>query len=62
MAFAYRLKDEIRTGLGFTVNIGISTNFFIGKDGKRFQKVDIIFNFVEEIHSSTAPPRQNGKR
>jgi site-specific DNA recombinase len=28
--------------------------FFIGKDGKRFQKVDIIFNFVEEIHSLTA--------
>lgn len=38
VAFAYRLKDEIRTGLGFTVNIGISTNFLLAKTASVFRK------------------------
>lgn len=29
--FAYQLKNEIRQELGFTVNIGISTNFLLSK-------------------------------
>lgn len=38
VAFAYRLKDEIRTGLGFAVNIGISTNFLLAKTASVFRK------------------------
>ena len=31
VSFAYKLKDEIKEELGFTVNIGISTNFLLSK-------------------------------
>lgn len=37
---AYGLKDEIREELGFTVNIGISTNFLLSKMAGDFSKPD----------------------
>lgn len=50
VAFAYRLKDEIRTELGFTVNIGISTNFLLAKMAGDFQKPDQVHTlFPDEI-------------
>ena len=33
VATAHELKDKIRTELGFTVNIGISTNKLLDKNG-----------------------------
>ncbi|MGI6562565.1 MAG: hypothetical protein ACOX3Q_08415 [Clostridia bacterium] len=38
MKAAYNLKDEIKTTLGFTVNIGISENRLLAKNGFRFFK------------------------
>lgn len=54
----------IRKYVGITELTPTIVNEFIKKiivhapektDGKRFQKVDIIFNFVREIHLSTDP-------
>ena len=36
--FAYKLKDEIKTTLGFTVNIGIANNKFCAKMASDFEK------------------------
>ena len=37
---AYRMKDQIRVTLGFTVNIGISENKLLAKMASDFQKPD----------------------
>ncbi len=48
--FAHELKDEIREELGFTVNIGISTNFLLAKMAGEFSKPDKVHTlFPEEI-------------
>lgn len=54
--FAYRLKDEIRDELGFTVNIGISTNFLLSKMAGDFSKPDKVHTlFPEEIQEKMWP-------
>ena len=56
VVFAYRLKDEIRTELGFTVNIGISTNFLLAKMAGDFQKPDQVHTlFPEKIERKMWP-------
>ncbi|MBD5454296.1 MAG: DNA polymerase IV [Lachnospiraceae bacterium] len=50
VSFAYGLKDEIKEELGFTVNIGISTNFLLSKMAGDFSKPDKVHTlFPEEI-------------
>ena len=50
MATAHELKDKIRTELGFTVNIGISTNKLLAKMASDFEKPDKVHTlFPEEI-------------
>lgn len=54
--FAYRLKDEIREELGFTVNIGISNNFLLSKMAGDFSKPDKVHTlFPEEIEAKLWP-------
>ena len=54
--FAYRLKDEIREELGFTVNIGISNNFLLSKMAGDFSKPDKVHTlFPEEIEEKMWP-------
>lgn len=54
--FAYRLKDEIRDTLGFTVNIGVSTQFLLAKIAGDFQKPDRVHTlFEEEIQEKLWP-------
>lgn len=54
--FAYRLKDEIREELGFTVNIGISNNFLLSKMAGDFSKPDKVHTlFPEEIEEKLWP-------
>ena len=54
--FAYRLKDEIKEKLGFTVNIGISTNFLLSKMAGDFSKPDKVHScFPEEIKTKRWP-------
>lgn len=54
--FAYRLKDEIRRELGFTVNIGISTNFLLSKMAGELSKPDKVHTlFPEEIQKKMWP-------
>lgn len=40
LALAFRIKDEIRDTLGFTVNIGISSNKLLAKMASDFEKPD----------------------
>lgn len=48
--FAYDLKNEIRDDLGFTVNIGVSSNFLLAKMAGDFKKPDRVHTlFPEEI-------------
>ena len=50
VATAHELKDKIRTELGFTVNIGISTNKLLAKMASDFEKPDKVHTlFPEEI-------------
>lgn len=50
IAFAYQLKEEIKRELGFTVNVGISTNKLLSKMAGGFQKPDRVHTlFPEEI-------------
>ncbi len=50
VSFAYKLKDEIKEELGFTVNIGVSTNFLLSKMAGDFSKPDKVHTlFPEEI-------------
>ena len=56
VAFAYKLKDEIRDTLGFTVNIGISRNRLLAKMASDFQKPDRVHTlFPEEIKDKMWP-------
>lgn len=56
VAFAHRLKDEIRDILGFTVNIGISSNRLLAKMASDFDKPDKVHTlFPEEIPEKMWP-------
>jgi DNA polymerase-4 len=47
---AYRIKDQIKNELGFTVNIGISTNKLLAKMASEFEKPDKVHTlFPDEI-------------
>ena len=47
---AHRLKDEIRDTLGFTVNVGISSNKLLAKMAGDFEKPDKVHTlFPDEI-------------
>jgi len=54
--FAYKLKEEIKNTLGFTVNIGVSTNFLLSKMAGDFSKPDKVHScFPEEIEKKMWP-------
>lgn len=54
--FANRLKDEVKEKLGFTVNIGISTNKLLAKMASDFEKPDKVHTlFPEEIPEKMWP-------
>ena len=54
--FAYRLKDEIKQKLGFTVNIGVSTNYLLSKMAGDFSKPDKVHScFPDEIEQKLWP-------
>lgn len=56
VAFAHKLKDEIRDTLGFTVNIGISSNRLLAKMASDFTKPDKVHTlFPEEIQEKMWP-------
>ena len=53
---AYELKDRIREELGFTVNVGISTNFLLSKMAGDFSKPDKVHTlFPEEVEEKMWP-------
>lgn len=54
--FAYKLKDMIKTELGFTVNIGISSNKLLAKMASDFEKPDKVHTlFPDEIAKKMWP-------
>ena len=56
MEAAYRLKDEIRDTLGFTVNVGISSNKLLAKMAGEFEKPDKVHTlFPYEIQEKMWP-------
>ena len=56
IAFAHRLKDEIHEKLGFTVNIGISTNKLLAKMASDFEKPDKVHTlFPDEVPAKMWP-------
>ena len=56
VSFAYFLKEEIKRELGFTVNIGISTNFLLSKMAGDFSKPDKVHTlFPDEIEKKMWP-------
>lgn len=56
ISFAEDLKDEIRRELGFTVNIGISTNRLLSKVAGELRKPDRVNTlFTEEIEQKMWP-------
>ena len=56
MSIAYAIKDEVKTSLGFTVNVGISNNKLLAKMASDFQKPDRVHTlFPEEIPSKMWP-------
>ena len=56
VAFAHKLKDEVRDTLGFTVNIGISRNRLLAKMASDFQKPDKVHTlFPDEIQEKMWP-------
>ena len=56
IAFAHKLKDEIREKLEFTVNIGISSNRLLAKMASDFSKPDRVHTlFPDEIQSKMWP-------
>lgn len=56
VAFAHRLKDRIKRELGFTVNIGISSNKLLAKMASDFQKPDRVHTlFPEEVPEKMWP-------
>ncbi|AGA68450.1 nucleotidyltransferase/DNA polymerase involved in DNA repair [Desulfitobacterium dichloroeliminans LMG P-21439] len=53
---AYLIKDRVKNELGFTVNIGISTNKLLAKMASEFQKPDKVHTlFSEEIPEKMWP-------
>ena len=53
---AYAIKDRIKEELGFTVNIGISTNKLLAKMGSDLQKPDRVHTlFPSEVQSKLWP-------
>lgn len=53
---AHRLKDEIRDTLGFTVNVGISSNKLLAKMAGEFEKPDKVHTlFPDEIQEKMWP-------
>ena len=56
VAFAHRLKDEIRNELGFTVNIGVAPNKLLAKMASDFEKPDKVHTlFQNEIPEKMWP-------
>jgi len=56
VACAHKIKDRIRDELGFTVNVGISTNRLLAKMASDFQKPDRVHTlFPEEIEEKMWP-------
>lgn len=56
--FAHQLKDLIREELGFTVNIGVSSNRLLAKIASDFKKPDRVHTlFPEEIRTKLWPLR-----
>ena len=56
VTFAYKLKEEIKSALGFTVNIGISTNKLLAKMASDFEKPDKVHTlFPEEVPDKMWP-------
>lgn len=56
VSLAESIKDEIRTRLGFTVNIGISTNKLLAKMASDFTKPDRVHTlFPEEVPGKMWP-------
>lgn len=56
VAAAYELKDKIHRELGFTVNVGISTNKLLAKMASDFQKPDRVHTlFPDEIPRKCGP-------
>lgn len=56
VAFAHKLKGEIRDTLGFTVNIGISNNRLLAKMASDFEKPDRVHTlFPNEIEEKMWP-------
>lgn len=56
IAFAHKLKDEIRETLGFTVNIGISDKKLLAKMASDFEKPDKVHTlFVREVPQKLWP-------
>lgn len=56
MEVAYKLKDEIRDTLGFTVNVGISSNKLLAKMAGEFEKPDKVHTlFPHEIQEKMWP-------
>ena len=56
VAAAHELKDKIHRGLGFTANVGISTNKLLAKMASDFQKPDRVHTlFPDEIPEKMWP-------
>lgn len=54
--FAHKIKDEIYSELGFTVNVGISTNKLLAKMASDFKKPNLVHTlFPEEIPDKLWP-------
>ena len=49
VVFATKLKDRIYKELGFTVNIGISTNKLLAKMASDFEKPDRVHTLFPEV-------------
>ena len=53
---AYQIKDRVRDELGFTVNIGVSSNKLLAKMGSELQKPDRVHTlFQEEVENKMWP-------
>lgn len=56
LAFAYKLKERIKNQLGFTVNVGISSNKYLAKMASDFEKPDKVHTlFPEELAEKMWP-------
>ena len=56
LELAYRIKDEIRESLGFTVNVGISVNKLLAKMASDFEKPDKVHTlYPDEIPAKMWP-------